>query len=100
MSEHSKVVKMGSLAAAVVTMAGLTFWGVPFYIKTQVVAEVRTELEQAGVDALNDQADGNSAVGDAIITRLDSIENRMIERDQMFIAYLERQATLAAERAN
>jgi hypothetical protein len=98
--ESTKVVKMGALAAAVVAIAGLTFWGVPFYIKTQVVAEVRTELAQAGVDALNDQADGNSAIGTAIITRLDSIEKRMIERDAMFIAYLERQAELAAARGN
>lgn len=100
MSETNPIVKFGAIAAAVVAVAGLTFWGVPFYIKTEVVAEVRTELEQAGVDALNDQADGNSAVGTAIITRLDGIEKRMIERDAMFIAYLERQAELAAARGN
>ena len=100
MSDNNNIVKMGAIAAAVVAVAGLTFWGVPFYIKTQVVDEVRTELEQAGVDALNDQADGNTAIGGAIISRLDGIEKRMIERDAMFIAYLERQAQLAAERGN
>lgn len=100
MSEWSKQAKILSGIATAVASIVVILWGVPFYIKSQVVNEVRTELEQAGVDAINQQGDDNTAVAGAIITRLDSIEKRMIERDAMFIAYLERQAQLAHERGN
>lgn len=90
--------KIAGMAGAVVVIAGLAFWGVPHYIAVQVEAEVKAELQDAGVDTLDTQVTDNGATAAAILQRLDSMETRMVERDAMFIAYLERQAELARER--
>lgn len=90
--------KLAGMAGAVVVIAGLAFWGVPHYIKVQVRAQVTTELTAYGVDEIETVADTNAATGTAILLRLDNMETRMVERDAMFIAYLERQAELARER--
>ncbi len=98
MNEWSMPAKILSGIATAVAAGAVVFWGVPYYINVQVRAQVTTELTAYGVDAIDTQADNNTAVGAAILLRLDNMETRMVERDAMFIAYLERQAELARER--
>ena len=76
----------------VIVVLGAMGWGVPYYIKSEVTVQVNATLTAAGIETIDDTADANKAAVSAVLQRLDSIENRMIARDELFMQYLERQA--------
>lgn len=84
--------KVISGVAAAAAAGALVLWGVPYYIKHQVSTEVAAELAGAGIDTTKSDATNNKAQLGAVMTRLESIEARMIERDRMFLEYLQKQA--------
>lgn len=98
MNEWSKPAKILSGIATAVGALAVILWGVPYYIGSQVRAQVAVELRQHDVPGIEETADGNKATLGAVLTQLEGMETRMIERDQMFIDYLERQAELARQR--
>lgn len=80
---------IGGLITVLVAMG----WGVPHYIKTEVTAQVTANLTAAGIETIDDTADTNKATITAIQSQLSGMEDRMIERDRLFMEYLERQAS-------
>lgn len=95
--------KWAGAITAVIVLAAAVLWGVPYYIKAQVRTQVTAELAEQAVsseiDTLETIAKANAAAllaNSAILVRM---EDRMIRRDQLFADYLERQAALAAARA-
>lgn len=87
--------KITAAIAGVATTVGAlaaVFWGVPYYIDNQVDAKVAVELADAGIGTTATAASTNTATIGAVLNRLDSMENRMIERDKLFIEWLQRQA--------
>lgn len=80
--------------AATAGALGAVFWGVPHYIDRTVATAVQAEVAAvaADLDAVDTSADASAAQIQAISTQLTSIENRMIERDRLFMEWLERQA--------
>ena len=87
--------KIAAAIAGVATTAGAlgaVFWGVPYYIDRQVDAKVAEELAGAGVSTTKEAANQNKATIGAVLNRLDSMETRMIERDRLFMQYLQEQA--------
>ena len=95
--------KWAGAVTAVIVLAAAVLWGVPYYIKAQVRTQVTAELAEQAVsgeiDALESIAKANAAALQANGAILIRMEGRMVARDQLFAAYLERQAALAAERA-
>jgi len=84
--------KVVSGVAAAAAAVALVLWGVPYYIKHQVSTEVAAELAGAGIDTTKTDAVNNKAQLGAVLTRLDSMEQRMVERDRIFLEYLQKQA--------
>jgi hypothetical protein len=91
--------KVAGAFVAVVAAAGVLFWGVPYWMQTQVRAQVTAELrEQAVSTAVDDVeaiAKANKATLTAIQGTLTRMEQAQIRRDQLFAEYLERQAARA-----
>ena len=85
--------------AAIGAAGAVMFWGVPYYINHQVRGAVANEFDAVGLPNIQQTTNGNKAVAGAILNRLEGMEKRMIERDKMFMDYLERQAELARERS-
>lgn len=82
---------IGGVTGALVIL-GAMLWGVPYYIRAEVTTQVNTVLTAAGLETIDDMADTNKATIGALQTQLSGIELRMIERDRLFMEYLERQA--------
>lgn len=80
---------IGLITGAFVIL-GMMLWGVPWYIKGQVAHEVGLVHESlappAGIAT-------NNATILAVQQQLTAMETRMIDRDKLFIEYLERQAS-------
>ena len=74
---------------AVIVLAGMVLWGVPFYIKVQVREQVNAELEGKSTPMAVVE---NTAAIKAFGTQLTGIDTRMIARDEWLQGYLERQA--------
>jgi len=96
--------KIKAWAGALIAIGGvcaLSFWGVPYYIGTQVRMHVTDELKQQAVteavDAVEDLATTNRATLNAINEQLGRMEAAQIRRDELFAAYLERQAARAGQ---
>lgn len=87
-------------ATAVIVLAGMVLWGVPYYIGAQVRSAVSTELEAAGVTDGNAASAANTAAISAISGTLTSMENRMIARDEFVMNYFKEQADRAAAAAD
>lgn len=93
----------GGVTASVAVVVAMA-WGVPHYIATAVHEDysrelAETQVENAAKGPVMYKADHDASTV-ALAAQLDGIENRMIQRDKMFIDYLERQAQLAAARGN
>ncbi len=85
----NKTATVVTIVGGVIAFLGAQFWGVPYYVRSVARAEVKVILAEvsdpAGIGT-------NEANIGAVLTRLDSIEARMIARDKLFMEYLERQA--------
>ncbi len=79
-------------ATAALVLVGMVLWGVPWYLKGQVADLYAAEVAAAAIIAPDENATDNAATIGAIQQQLTSMENRMIKRDEFFMAYLERQA--------
>lgn len=79
-------------ATAVLVLVGMVLWGVPWYLKGQVADLYAAEVAASALIAPDENATENAATIGAIQQQLTSMENRMIKRDEFFMAYLERQA--------
>lgn len=86
--------------AAVGAAVAIVLWGVPYYIGAQVRTQVATELEAAGVStslgSLDEVSGANQATIGAVLSRLESMETRMIARDEFIMDYFKEQAERAA----
>ena len=80
------------IATAAIVLAGMVLWGVPWYLKGQVADLYASEVEKSALLKPEENATDNAATIGAIQQQLTSMENRMIKRDEFFMAYLERQA--------
>ena len=85
---------VGGIAAAA-GAATAVLWGVPSYIEKVVRERVTAELTVQGVSAISDKVTDNGAkltsIETTMNTRFDSIETRMIARDELFMVYLQSQ---------
>ena len=88
----SNLQKLIGGATAAIILAGLVLWGVPWYLKGQVSNLYDAEVKASALIAPDENATDNAATIGAIQQQLTSMENRMIKRDEFFMAYLERQA--------
>jgi hypothetical protein len=79
-------------ATAALVLVGMVLWGVPWYLKGQVADLYAAEVAASVLIAPDENATENAATIGAIQQQLTSMENRMIKRDEFFMAYLERQA--------
>lgn len=69
-------------------LGGSIFWGVPSYIKVQVRDQVKIELSESGTSAAKQMAEENKAALKAFGGQLESMETRMIARDEWLKNYL------------
>ncbi|MEE8481766.1 MAG: hypothetical protein V3S12_00305 [Acidiferrobacterales bacterium] len=67
----------------VFTVIGMTLWGVPHYLKSQVHDLYKAEALEAGPAAVPEAVVENTAVLNALGAQLASMEIRMIERDKI-----------------
>lgn len=88
----SNLQKLISGITAAIILAGMVLWGVPWYLKGQVADLYAAEVAASTLLAPDENATDNAATIGAIQQQLTSMENRMIKRDEFFMAYLERQA--------
>lgn len=90
------VQKIAGAFVAVVAAAAVLFWGVPYWMKTQVREQVTAELKEQAVTTTVGEVDrlakANAATLTAIQGTLTRMEQAQIRRDQLFAEYLERQA--------
>lgn len=84
----NKTAAIIGLITGAFVIVGSMLWGVPWYIKGQVQSEVAL-IEFPAPAGIAD----NGATITAIQLQLTNMEKRMVERDKLFIDYLERQAT-------
>ena len=80
------------IVTGIIVLGGSVFWGVPSYIQVQVRNQVEIELAKNDVSAAKAMAEQNKAALTSFGTQLDSMEARMIARDEWLMNYLERQA--------
>ncbi len=88
--------RITAIIGAALAIAGLAFWGVPYYIGSVVRTQVTAELTAAGITDADQTADANTATLGAILIRLDGMEARMIRRDEFVLNYFKEQADRAA----
>ncbi len=92
MSDNMTTGKIIALITACLVLAGLVLWGVPYYIGSQVHAQVATELvanpHPVSAVEFNTVATRTLAM-EATLLRM---EQRMIERDEIILKYFQDQA--------
>ena len=87
-------------ATAAIVLAGMVLWGIPYYIQVQVRSQVATELQLQGVADVTSKVSENGSKLTAITAQLDSMEGRMIERDRLFMQWLQDQSNRLATSAS
>ena len=71
-----------------IVLGGSIFWGVPSYIQVQVRTQVKAELMENGTTIAKEMAAENKAALIAFGGQLESMETRMIARDEWLKNYL------------
>lgn len=85
----------GKVIGALITAgaaAGIMFWGVPYYLDSEVSVRVKAELNALPPASVPQAVVDNTAAINSLNTTMQSMETRMIERDRLFMEYLQKQA--------
>ncbi|MCK4869454.1 MAG: hypothetical protein KAI41_02285 [Hyphomicrobiaceae bacterium] len=99
MSDEKKLTpgKIVGGIASVLTTVALVLWGVPYYLKGEV-SDLYAAEQKAAAELEPDQNPvQNAADIQAVLDRLESMENRMIARDALFMEYLQAQANRGSD---
>lgn len=88
----SKIDKIVASSVSGIGLLGLLLWGVPYFLKAEVHDLYMAEAIASPHPVTKGDLANNTAAVIALQIQLTSMENRMIARDELFMAYLERQA--------